>query len=231
VYSREIDGQEYNFGVSGKLIMNVLVMYDRETRSLWSQLLGQAVEGPLEGTKLEFVSSWMTTWSEWKTQHPDTLAIKKGFVGAYDPYASYYASGSAGVINEDIQDDRLSTKEFVIGVEYEDQAIAYPFSALNQEPIILDRIGDMDILVVFNADTGTGVVFNRLFDGKVFTFIQEDGLTLKDEQTGTIWDGITGKAINGPLEGSELSRVKSTASFWFGWKDWYPETEIYGLDP
>ena len=89
MYSREIDGQEYDFGVSGKLIMNVLVMYDRQTESLWSQLLGEAVEGELKGTKLEYFPSVMTTWDEWKTRFPDTVALVKGFAGSRDPYVSY----------------------------------------------------------------------------------------------------------------------------------------------
>ncbi len=61
MYSRIIDGEEYTFGVSGKLIRNVLVMYDRQTDTLWSQLLGEAVEGPLVGTKLEFLPAFQTT--------------------------------------------------------------------------------------------------------------------------------------------------------------------------
>ena len=60
MYSREIDGKVYDFGVSGKLIMNVLVMYDRQTKSLWSQLLGKAVQGPLKGTELDFLPSFQT---------------------------------------------------------------------------------------------------------------------------------------------------------------------------
>ena len=78
--------------------MNVLVMYDRQTDSLWSQLIGEAVDGPLKGTKLEFVPSWQTTWSDWKTQYPDTLALDKGFGGSRDPYTGYYNSSSSGVI-------------------------------------------------------------------------------------------------------------------------------------
>ena len=72
MYSREIEGQELTFGVSGKLIMNVLVMFDRETNSLWSQLLGEAVEGPFKDTRLDFVPAVHAKWSEWKEQHPDT---------------------------------------------------------------------------------------------------------------------------------------------------------------
>ena len=66
-----IDNEEYTFGVSGKLIMNVLVMYDRQTDSLWSQLIGEAVDGPLKGTVLEFLPAWQTTWAEWKASGRD----------------------------------------------------------------------------------------------------------------------------------------------------------------
>lgn len=47
VYSRLVDRQEFTFGVSPKLLMNVQIMYAGETSSLWSQLLGEAAEGDL----------------------------------------------------------------------------------------------------------------------------------------------------------------------------------------
>ena len=100
MYAREIDGREFTFGVSGKLIRNVLVMYDRQTEALWSQLIGEAVEGEMIGTELTYLPSWFTTWSEWKHMHPDTLALTKPYSGGRDPYASYYASNRAGVIGQ-----------------------------------------------------------------------------------------------------------------------------------
>jgi hypothetical protein len=230
VYSREIDGAEYTFGVSGKLIMNVLVMYDRQTDTLWSQLIGEAVEGPLKGTKLEYVSSWQTTWADWKSQYPNTLALDKGFGGSYDPYTSYYNSPSSGVIGQATVDDRLYVKEFVVGVENEGAAVAYPFGVLNENPVVNDQIGDQPVLVVFNAESGTGVVFDRQLNGQTLTFSLGEGLSLIDVETGSKWDGLTGQAVEGLLEGESLTRLKSTASFWFGWKDWYPDTRVYGID-
>ena len=53
---------------------------------------------------------------------------------------------------------------------------------------------------------------------------------LTDAETGSTWDGLAGRAVAGPLAGEQLEWVKSTASFWFGWKDWYPETRVYGED-
>ncbi|MBW8010568.1 MAG: DUF3179 domain-containing protein [Chloroflexi bacterium] len=230
MYSRIIDGEEYTFGVSGKLIMNILVMYDRQTNSLWSQLLGRAVEGPLAGSELEYLPSWQTTWEDWKTQHPDTLALRKGYSGFRDPYAGYYESDSAGVIGEAVRNNLLYVKEFVIGVEIDGQATAYPFSVLNDEPIVNDLIADTSVLVVFNYFTSTGVVFDRNLNGETLTFSIVSDLTITDDQTGSTWDGLTGTAIDGPLAGETLTRLKSTGIFWFGWSDWFPETEVYGLE-
>lgn len=225
-----IDGEEYTFGVSGKLIMNVLVMYDRRTESLWSQLLGEAVDGPLKGTRLEFLPAWQTTWEDWKTNHPNTLALRKGYFGARDPYDNYYQSGSSGVIGQAVLDERLYVKEFVVGVEQNGEAVAYPFSVLNDQPVVNDEVGDLPVLVVFNGDTGTGIVFDRRVTGQVLTFQSQRNLELIDAETETRWHGLTGEAMEGPLAGERLARIKSTSSFWFGWKDWFPETRVYGMD-
>jgi hypothetical protein len=225
-------GQEYTFGVSGKLIMNVLVMYDRQTGSLWSQLLGEAVEGELKGAKLDFFPSWMTTWEEWKTRYPDTLALVKGYSGGFDPYESYYESAAPGVIGEARSDDRLQTKQFVVGVALGDEAVAYPFSELSFEPVVNDVVDGTPVLVVFDDVKSGGVVLNREVEGQTLTFSlsDADALTLSDAETGSTWQGLTGLAIDGPLAGKELAWVKSTASFWFGWKDFYPETRVYSRD-
>ena len=84
---------------------------------------------------------------------------------------------------------------------------------------------------MFNADSATGVAFDRQLAGQTLTFSLADpaALTLTDAETGSTWEGLTGLAIDGPLAGEQLVRVKSTAAFWFGWKDSYPETGVYGL--
>jgi hypothetical protein len=232
VYSREIDGQVTTFGVSGKLIMNVLVMYDRQTESLWSQLLGEAVQGEHKGTRLEFLPSMLTTWEDWKARYPDTLALVRGVAGDYDPYDSCYASGQAGVLGEERRDDRLQTKEFVVGVALGDEAVAYPWSVLSSEPVVNDKVGGTPVLVVFDANTQASVAYAREVDRQVLTFALSDpsAMHLTDAETGSRWDGMTGLALEGPLAGKSLNRVRSTSSFWFGWKDWYPETRVYGAE-
>jgi hypothetical protein len=223
-----VDDRVLEFGVSGKLIMNVLVMYDRQTESLWSQLLGVAVQGEYKGQKLEFLPSWQTTWEDWKTRYPDTLALMKGYRGDRDPYDDYYDSYAAGVIGETIEDDRLGTKDFVIGVSIGEGAMAYPFRNLSERPVINDVLTDVPILVVFDPENASGVVFKREVDGRPLTFLETGHLELQDEETGSTWDALTGAARSGELAGTTLERLKSTHSFWFGWKDFFPETGVYG---
>ena len=117
VYAREIDGQVLSFGVSGNLIMNALVMYDRETNTFWSQFLGEAVEGRLTGKRLPLVASQLVVWGDWREQHPDTLFLDTGQDGLIlDSYMSYYFSDQTGIIPETHTDDRLRSKELVVGI-------------------------------------------------------------------------------------------------------------------
>ena len=62
------------FGVTGILRRGALVMYDRSTYSLWTQE-GEAIAGPLAGTRLRRLASERTTWGAWLRRHPDTLVL------------------------------------------------------------------------------------------------------------------------------------------------------------
>ena len=110
-----------SLGVYGKLIMNALVMYDREADSLWSQFLGKAVAGPLKGTALEIVPSQLTDYANWAKLHPDTLALDTGQNSpTNDHYVQYYFSSNAGILGEVSPAGRLQRKELVLGIVGQD---------------------------------------------------------------------------------------------------------------
>ena len=75
--------------MSGKLIMNALVMYDHQSNTLWSQFLSQGVRGPLVNTNLEIVPAVQTTWEQWLNLHPDTLVLDKRGSYGNDSYEGY----------------------------------------------------------------------------------------------------------------------------------------------
>ena len=231
MYAREIDGAVHTFGVSGKLIMNVLVMYDHQTRSLWSQFLGQAIEGPKRGVKLDLVPVTQTAWALWTDNHPDTLILDKqgGYRG--DSYHYYYRDGQKGVLGESNEDNRLAPKELVVGVSLDGDTKAYPLEALRSQPTVNDSVGGNDVLVFLEINTETALVYDRRVDAMALTFRLLPGggarPLLMDDETGSTWMALTGLAVDGPLKGAALNRVASHLSFWFAWNDWNPATDLY----
>ena len=230
VYDRRVDGRVLEFGVSGKLIMNDLVMYDRQTDSLWQQILGEGIRGEFKGVKLTPLAVTHTTWSQWKNSYPGTLVLDKGGAYASDSYSSYYERADVGVLGGSLSDDRLSAKELVLGLIVEQQPKAYPFSRLFVDPVINDLLGDFAVLVIFDEASTTAVAFDRDVEGRTLTFRSLDsdaGPVVEDDETGSTWSGLTGRAIGGPLKGTELSQIAATYSFWFAWSDFYTQTEVY----
>lgn len=230
MYAREFPGADtpLTFGVSGQLIKNALVMYDRETGTLWSQFLGVAVDGPLLGERLEPVPALMTTWSAWFTEHPETLVLDQGGRRA-DPYGGYYNSGRTGVLGVEHRDERFATKEFVLSVEVDGHAPrAYPYRWLNDEPVVNDRIGEQAFVVVFDTASGSASAFDRMVDGQLLTFDPGDRPgRFVDRETGSNWSLGTGRALDGPLAGTRLDGINAIPIFWFAWVDFFPDGAVW----
>ena len=68
--SRVIGGVVTEFGVSGVLYNSDLVIYDRASNTLWSQIEGAGVVGPNTGKKLQTLPVTMTRWSRWQKNIP-----------------------------------------------------------------------------------------------------------------------------------------------------------------
>ena len=96
VFDRKLQDRVYKFGVSGLLYQSDLLMFDRETDSLWSQIGANAVTGALIGQRLELLRSKITTWKAWREAHPQTTILSRntGHDRAYGltPYGDYDTS-------------------------------------------------------------------------------------------------------------------------------------------
>jgi hypothetical protein len=164
VYGRRVGGRTLSFGVSGMLYRNSLVLYDRETGSLWSHLLGVALQGPLAGTELESIPSVVTTWGAWRQAHPGTLAFSAGRA-PYDAYEGYYRSSQTGVLRVRRRDSRLGQKELVLAV-LSPSAKAYAFRDLEQRGTIADVLAGRNVEVVFDPEAGSAAAFEVESDGR-----------------------------------------------------------------
>jgi hypothetical protein len=226
VYAREVQGKELTFGVSGKLARNSLIMYDHQTNSLWSHLTGTAITGPMQGKKLEPLVATQTEWKTWLDRHPDTLILPKDRPEQTDPYRGYYRNDDAGILGRLYGDKRLAVKDRIVGVRLNDQAKAYALAAVMRDKVVNDTFQGSPLALVAGADQ-TAVVFLREVKGQALTFRDNGGGTIRDRETGTVWDSLSGTAKSGPLAGTELVRVPATYAFWFGWVDFFPGTELY----
>jgi hypothetical protein len=236
VYDRRIAGKELTFGVSGKLHANSLIMYDHQTESLWSHLVGAAVSGPLKGAKLKWLQSMFTQWDTWRRLYPDSKILNTGRGSIFglprDPYESYYRSADTGILPTRQSDKRIYPKEYVLGLVLNGKAKAYPYSVLSRQTVINDAFQGVRLLVVFEEESTTGIILQRKLDGKILSFRKtqipgQKGLFLRDDATASVWEGLSGKAIQGPLKSNRLEPLPMTPSFWFGWVDHYPNTELY----
>ncbi len=116
VYDRTVGSRTLTFGVSGLLFRDALVMFDRETDTLWTHVDGHAIKGPLGGQTLVPVAAVHATWKQWKTMYPDSQVLKKPS-GFRSPYESYNRSSSRlGIFGRRNRDTRLPGKERILGI-------------------------------------------------------------------------------------------------------------------
>ncbi|MCI0628882.1 MAG: DUF3179 domain-containing protein [Acidobacteria bacterium] len=160
VYDPNVNGRTLTFGVSGKLYKSALVMYDRETESLWSQIMQQAITGPLTGTKLVMIPAQHTTWEDWRKGYPQTLVLSPDTGHRRDyglnPYQPYWEGGEPHFRSaKDAEAARnrhsLRPMERVLGVKVNGVHKAYPFFALKKRGArIDDNIGGSTVRVHFD---------------------------------------------------------------------------------
>lgn len=158
MYSRKVDGRVLTFGVSGLLYKSNVLMYDRQTESLWSQVKNQAVTGPMTGAKLEILPSAITSWEKWRQKHPGTmvLSLDTGYDRDYsvDPYQEYYESrrGFFGFFRGLFAG--REAKELVAGVTVNGKSKAYPLAELRKLRKTADTVGDKKLFFEFDPETG-----------------------------------------------------------------------------
>ncbi|MBI2476015.1 MAG: DUF3179 domain-containing protein [Candidatus Taylorbacteria bacterium] len=191
-------GERVEFGTSGKLWNSNLVMYDRKTDSLWSQILGEAIVGEMTGTQLKVLPSDMTRFGEFKKQYPkgSVLSRDTGATRFYgqDPYGDYYTTpGTYFPVGK--KDDRLGDKDFVLGVVVNGKAKAYWPEAVKKTGEITDQFAGKTIVARYEKEIDAV----RLFS-----------------------------AEGGSASGGEkkLVRINPFGAFWFSWFAAHPDTEL-----
>mgnify|MGYP006274284877 FL=1 len=240
VYDRRVNGQPLEFGVSGKLADDDLVMYDRQTDSEWKQSLGECIRGDLEGVKLDVLPASLVSWREFREAYPDGVVLQApgGESEAasdgdeptpidYDesPYDEYVDGEGFGLAahrgtsgQREWGRDDFGPKTVVLGVEAGGDAVGYPLPEVRDAGgIVADHVGDRPVVVFATAD---GI---HAYEDPGCEFeLDNDGVV----GGGTSWNVATGTSA----DGRRLERVPSRRLFAFAWADDHGEDAFYHHD-
>lgn len=247
-FRRTLDGEPVTFGVSGLLRHSDLVMYDRKTETLWQQFTGEAIAGTRAGASLEVLPSQLVSFRQFAEAHPDAgvLSRETGHSRPYgqNPYAGYDDVDQSPFAYDGPTDDRLPPKEKVVAVSLGDTHKAYPHSVTKEQRVIHDDLADRPIVVLHapgavsaldarqiseSKEDGTTGVFDRRVDGRTLRFRYLGDGRFEDTDTESVWT-VTGRAIEGPLEGTQLDRISHGDYFAFSWFAFRPEATLYSDD-
>ena len=135
-FDASIDGKVTEFGVSGLLYNSDVLLYDRNTESLWSQISSEAIAGEMAGKELERLPISHTSWKDWEDKYPHTLVLSEdtGHSRDYsrDPYAGYEKSRALFFSVNNRAPESYHPKELVVGIEVDGKFKAYPFIELDK---------------------------------------------------------------------------------------------------
>ncbi len=221
-----VDGKEIELRVSGKLYKDALVMFDRETGTLWTQANGSALRGPLKGRQLTEVPAIQTTWKTWKTLHPDTLVLAKPAAIRGSSYADYFRDPERRGLSQTRGDPRLPGKTIIIGIHAGDDAVAIPLSVLEKRQLVETNLAGQPIVVFYSRREDAVAAFKATVKGRELSFRLGKQSILQDAETSSQWSALEGRAIAGSLQGTRLEPVPYLRSYWYAWSAYRPQTRI-----
>jgi Protein of unknown function (DUF3179) len=234
VFRAEVKGRRLRFEYDSMVGANE-VQKDLETGTRWQQATGEAISGPLKGTRLQLYPFVRTTWKEWRRRYPNTMVLKPlpGYAERMPALSKRIKDGTLlgtgdapkGALGKDV---RLRPKETVAGLEIGREAVAFPFSELRIARVVNQRVGGTPVLIVHQPSSDTTTAFEARAGGKVLRFqaANEEASSLVDLDTRSSWNAY-GLCIEGALKGTQLKHVTLVPQFWFAWSQFHPKTKVF----
>lgn len=230
------------FGTSGLLYRNNLVAYDRDTESLWSQMMMRSVNGERIGESTRHIDQVVEIkWKAWKQMYPHSkvLSNNTGFDRNYDSWA--YGKEYEEKHNlfffppKNRLDTRLQSKSRVHALFPEgdldelSKIRVYELLQFDEDlALVEDTIDGKEIIIAGSSYHMFAVSFEAAHDGG-FKAVKNSLPVILESPDGTQWD-IFGEAVSGPLKGKKLNGMRSYTGYWFGLRDIFFEPAIYNFD-
>lgn len=245
VFDRRVDGNVYSFGVSGIVRQSNMIMYDRQTESLWQQITGEAIVGRMTGSALRIVNSQTVSFEDFARAFPNgkVLSRQTGYDRPYgqNPYAGY-EPGNRPIMPVRLPKQlRKAPLQRIIVVQDNGKSKAWPFPVLRERGVVEDHLGSLEFVVFYqegtlsildrkriaaSRDAGSAAAFSPYIEGKRLNFVSKNG-AIVDRQTNSTWN-LFGVATRGHLAGKRLTPVAHGVYFAFAWLIFHPDTELVG---
>jgi SAM-dependent methyltransferase len=118
----------------------------------------------------------------------------------------------------------------VLGLEFDGRSWALPWWIMKNHHVANLVLNDRPVVVTLCEACSSGAAFDPVIDGRRHTFRLEglyNGTIMPmDHETGTLWTGFTGEAIEGPLKGRIMERLPLLQCTWQEWLQLHPATLV-----
>jgi len=232
-YNASMDGINLIFDIESRLFEGNSILIDRNSGSLWVQMLGMAFDGPLRGRGMPLLPAFWTNWGYASRSFPNAqvlaqpLESKKAY--GRDPYGNYqrrdsYYQNDILVYPVSRMDRRFHRKTPMLGLEYNNLFVGIDIPYVKKKGVVNFFMGDKALVVVHDTRMDTVRVFDRQIWEKPALFVKKMG-RLKDLGTSSYWSD-DGKCVEGNLQGATMQELFGIYAMWFAWFAMHPETLI-----
>lgn len=233
-FNRTINGEELEFGVSGLLYNSNLIMFDRQTKSYWSQIYRLSVFGEYEYWELPQFPMVEMEWQKWKELYPDSEVLSEdlGYPIRYDiyPYPGYQTDNDFFLFPIDSFEDDFASKTKISGAVVNDLAYLLRMDHVSSREE-LENVNGSDISLIALRDFGVILSYRRTTkDGrnpKIVEISSPDGVGVMVDELGNVYS-IFGEVIEGPSVGDSLRLINTFSGYWFAWSVFYQRYILAG---
>ena len=208
----------------------------------------------------------LNRWREWMwtlpyDPHPDYATFKGMVYGQIDPrMQTFFPRDVRAVIRLDeidwggvvvngippLRDPKvvaaadanyLKDSNVVFGVAVNGEARAYPKRILAWHEMAIDRVGGVDLTIVYCTLCGTVIPFDSEASGRRFHFgtsglLYRSNKLMFDEESNSLWSTFEGIPVVGSLVGSGVTLTSRpvVTTTWKEWRTDHPDTTVLSLD-
>jgi len=200
-------------------------------------------------------------WSRPYEPHPGYLAFKGALYGQIDPrMAEFFKPGTRSLVRLDEVDwggvpvngipplghpetipaeqaRYLDSGNIVFGIVINGEARAYPKRILAWHELARDRVGGVELTIVYCTLCGTVIPYESEVGGIVRTFgtsglLYRSNKLMFDRESMSLWSTLEGRPVIGSLAGEDLQLRAHpvVTTTWGEWRAAHPRTTVLSLE-